>query len=162
LGPPFVLPVNCRNTKLIANHCAELIKTQSNSFRGVPDGDPPEFIRAKNFGEALRKAAEKIRQWCMPAAGGLKLSQTAVLVPSGTDAEWPQDFGAVKLTKNFDHWRANRGVLIATWSRFKGLEADAIVIIDKPDENPQIESRNQYVARSRAKHLLVVIEVSVI
>ena len=159
LGPPFVLPVNCRNTRLIANHCAELIKTPSNSFRGVPDGDPPEFIRAKNFGEALRKAAEKIRQWCMPAAGGLKLSQTAVLVPGGTDAEWPQDFGAVKLTKNFDHWRVNRGVLIATWSRFKGLEADAIVIIDKPESKPEVELRNQYVARSRAKHLLVVIEV---
>jgi len=30
-----------------------------------------------------------------------------------------------------------------------------------PDKNPEIESRNQYVARSRAKHLLVVIELGV-
>ena len=51
--------------------------------------------------------------------------------------------------------------MIAPWRRFKGLEADAIVIVeDASRRDDLIERANRYVARSRAKHLLVVIEVN--
>ena len=39
------------------------------------------------------------------------------------------------------------------------MEADAIVIIEMPDRDEGRERVNRYVARSRAKHLLSVIEV---
>jgi len=51
-------------------------------------------------------------------------------------------------------------VLITSWRRFKGLEADAVVIIEKlarTSDNARANA-NRYVARSRAKHLLTVIE----
>ena len=51
-------------------------------------------------------------------------------------------------------------MLITSWKRFKGLEADAVVIIEKPartGDNARANA-NRYVARSRAKHLLTVIE----
>ena len=51
-------------------------------------------------------------------------------------------------------------MLIASWHRFKGLEADAIVIIEVPGRDDARERVNKYVARSRAKHLLSVIEVA--
>ena len=47
---------------------------------------------------------------------------------------------------------------ISSWNRFKGLEADAIVIIETPGRDDARERVNRYVARSRAKHLLTVVE----
>ena len=63
------------------------------------------------------------------------------------------------LTRNFDQWRKNKGVLLASWSRFNGLEADAIVTIEIPGIDDGRENANRYVAHSRAKHLRTVIQV---
>lgn len=52
-------------------------------------------------------------------------------------------------------------MLLTSWKRFKGLEADAVATMEKP-ERPGDSDRanaNRYGARSRAKHLLTVIEV---
>ena len=62
-------------------------------------------------------------------------------------------------TTDFDEWRANKGVLISTWGRFKGLEADAVVILEPQSSAIEIDDSSRYVARSRAKHLLLIIEV---
>ena len=64
------------------------------------------------------------------------------------------------LTKELREWTEGNGVLITSWKRFKGLEADAVVIIEKPARNGDSAraNANRHVARSRAKHLLTVIE----
>ena len=77
-----------------------------------------------------------------------------------TVPEDPDRFGGVPLTRDLDEWRRGDAVLLDTWGRFKGLEADAIVLIETPMRNPKWRATNRYVARSRAKHLLTVIEVS--
>ena len=38
--------------------------------------------------------------------------------------DWPALFGAIPATKSFEEWGEDKGVLIASWHRFKGLEAD--------------------------------------
>ena len=43
--------------------------------------------------------------------------------------------------------------------KIQGLEADAVVILCVPSDEPD-DLMEQYVARSRAKHILVVIEVT--
>ena len=49
LGVAFELPVNCRNTVRIAEHCAELVK-QTNKVRDdAPIGDAPEFVRSQEY-----------------------------------------------------------------------------------------------------------------
>ena len=110
-----------------------------------------------NIRDAFRQAGKQVREWCMPNEGGLKPCQVAVLAPGNTERDWPTDFQTVRLTKDFDAWRNGKGVLTASWARFKGLEADAIVIVEleAPDNQGRI---NQYVARSRAKHLLTIIQ----
>ena len=62
------------------------------------------------------------------------------------------------LTENFDPRRAGRGVLLST-CRYKGLEADALVLtgIPKPDTRKYFSNADYYVAASRGKHLLTVI-----
>ncbi len=160
LGAPFQLPVNCRNTVRIAEHCANLVNQTNKVKDGAPIGDTPTLLSAPTMRDAFQLAGKTVREWCMPGAGGLKTSQVAVLVPSGSDKEWSLIFKTVTATSDFEKWRQDKGVLISPWRRFKGLEADAIVIVeDTSRRSDLIERANRYVARSRAKHLLVVIEV---
>ncbi|MEC9123745.1 MAG: hypothetical protein VX969_06315, partial [Verrucomicrobiota bacterium] len=78
--------------------------------------------------------------------------------PASQKEACPDKFGSVPMTPTFDQWRADEGVLFSSAKRFKGLEADAVVILCEPPEEPD-DLMEQYVARSRAKHVLVVIEV---
>jgi superfamily I DNA/RNA helicase len=81
-----------------------------------------------------------------------------VLAPSSEKGDCPDKFGSVPMTAKFDEWRKDEGVLLSSAKSFKGLEADAVVILCTPPEEED-ELMEQYVARSRAKHVLVVIEV---
>ena len=158
LGEPYELPENCRNTVRIAEHCASLVGQATRSRDGAPVGDEPEVVRVRTLADAFREAGRRVRNLCMPNLGGLRFSQIAVLAPGFSSNNWPAQFGAIPATKSFEEWREDKGVLIASWHRFKGLEADAIVTIETPVRNDARERVNRYVARSRAKHLLTVIE----
>jgi hypothetical protein len=159
LGRAFELPANCRNTVRIAEHCAGLVNQVNKVRDGAPIGDAPRFVRVANVRDAFQQAGKQVREWCMSNEGGLKPCQVAVLAPGNTERNWPTDFQTVHLTKDFEEWRNSKGVLIASWARFKGLEADAIVIVEMQAPDNAQERANRYVARSRAKHLLTVIQV---
>ena len=79
--------------------------------------------------------------------------------PGFSSDDWPAQFRAIPATRSFEEWGGDKGVLIASWHRFKGLEANAIVTIETPVRDDARERVNRYVARSRAKHLLAVIGV---
>ena len=158
-GQPYVLPENCRNTVRIAAHCASLLGHEPRSMDGAPKGDEPEIVQARTMGDAFREAGRRVRHLCMPNLGGLRMSQVAGLAPGFSVDDWPDQFGAIPATKSFEEWGEDKGVLIASWYRFKGLEADAVVIIETAATDEGKERVNRYVARSRAKHLLTVIEV---
>ena len=159
LGQPYELPVNCRNTVRIAAHCASLVGYDNQVRDGAPIGDEPEVVHARSLKDAFSEAGKRVRNLCMPNLGGLKMHQVAVLAPGFTEDKWPAHFQTIPLTKSFEQWRKDECVLIASWSRFKGLEADAIIIVETPTRNNDIrENANRYVARSRAKHLLTVIQ----
>ncbi|MBL8199867.1 MAG: NERD domain-containing protein [Chromatiales bacterium] len=160
LGSPYDLPVNCRNTVRIAEHCAALVGLENHSLDSAPIGDEPEVIQVASLQDAFKEAGKKVRSWCMPNAGGLKLAQVAVLAPGGTDRAWPRDFKTIAIARDLDKWRGSEGVLLTSWSRFKGLEADAIVLIEAPTADAEHEKANRYVARSRAKHLLTIVNVT--
>ena len=159
LGAPYELPENCRNTVRIAEHCASLVGQETRSRDGAPVGDEPEVVRVRTLADAFREAGRRVRNLCMPNLGGLRFSQVAVLAPGFSSDDWPDQFGTIPATQSFEEWGEDKGVLIASWHRFKGLEADAIVTIETPVRDDARERVNRYVARSRAKHLLTVIEV---
>lgn len=73
------------------------------------------------------------------------------------DTNWPAKIGNTPVVTNFDDWRAGKGVLRCNWRRFKGLEADAIVLTQSDRFLPPESDR--YVATSRAKHLLTVVSI---
>lgn len=158
LGTPCELSTNCRNTVRIAEHCAALVNQSNNARDGSPVGDAPEIVSVRTMHDGFAEAGRRVRAWCMPSAGGLKNSQVAVLAPGSSERGWPSDFQCIPITRDFDRWRKNAGVLLTSWSRFKGLEADAIVILETPAPDGGRETANRYVARSRAKHLLTIIQ----
>jgi hypothetical protein len=159
LGQPYDLPVNCRNTVRIARHCSNIVQQNIRVKAGAPDGDDPLIMKKKTLKEAFAEAGKQVRGWCMPRQGGLKMSQVAVLAPAYSEPLWPKDFQTIAGTRKFEEWRRAGGVLLTTWGRFKGLEADAVVIIEGQGSKSIREAANRYVAYSRAKHLLTVIEV---
>lgn len=159
LGVPYDLPVNCRNTVRIAEHCARLVDAAPRTKEGAPIGDEPQVFSAQGFSEALRDARRLVSAWTQPVTGQLRPSQIAILAPALHEARWPAVLGNVPLTRSFEKWRRNEAVLISSWARFKGLEADAIVVIESPGDGLSDNAAHRYVARSRAKHLLVIIEV---
>ena len=159
LGKPFMLPVNCRNTVKIAEYCASLVGQKGDVRAGAPIGEEPEKKNARSVDDAFKKAGKQIRTWCMADTGGLKYSQVAVLAPRETREMWPNDFLSVPVTEDFDEWRSNKGVLLSSWGRFKGLEADAVIILDTHSASSRVDDTDRYVACSRAKHFLVIIEV---
>ena len=162
LGPPYLLPTNCRNTVRIAAHCASLVGHDNQTRDDAPLGEEPEMVGAATVEDAVRAAGKRVRELCLGNLGGLKPSQVAVLAPASADGLWPAKFATIPLTRDFEEWRRDKGVLIATLGRFKGLEADAVVIVEAPIRNEARQTTSRYVARSRAKHLLTVIEAAAV
>ena len=120
----------------------------------------PKVVQARTMGDAFREAGRRV-QAALHAQPGRAGDVTGCGAGAGIQQRrvGQIEFGAIPATRSFDEWGEGRGVLIASWHRFKGLEADAIVIIETATRDEVRERVNRYVARSRAKHLLSVIEV---
>ncbi len=159
LAGPFVLPTNCRNTRLIARMCGEIIHETIDVHEEAPNGSAPKVVVAVSDADVVKRAREQVQEWCLRDRGNLSWSKVAILTTTDPGKEWPANFGNIPLTDNFDHWRAGKGVLLSTCRRFKGLEADALILagIPKPDTKKYFSNADYYVAASRGKHLLTVI-----
>ena len=162
LNSRYGLSTVCRNTKRIADHCAELIGAESRTRLNAPKGEHPAVRQFETMSDALDEVRSRVRKLCTSTQGGLSLSQVAVLAPRKTESLWPSRFGKeIPATQSIDSWRGNRGVLVATPHQFKGLEVDVVFVITKPlDGSDSRTMTENYVARSRAKHMLFVIEVA--
>lgn len=160
LGETFFLPTNCRNTQHIARHCAEIIEIELETHPNSPKGSTPVQKTAKNLEEAIRTASKQVGQWATPSGGNLRPDQIAILIGPGTTSnKWPDKIGNIPVTEDFEKWRSNQGILRCSWQRFKGLEADALVITQ--DSSKNLPKADRYVATSRAKHLLTIISIGV-
>ena len=94
-------------------------------------GDEPVLVRAWTVQNASRKAGQQVLRHCQPGQGGLARSQVSVLGPSASGVTLPTRFGAGPLTQELQEWNAGKGVLITVLKHYKGLEANAVVIIEK-------------------------------
>lgn len=165
LDKPFPLSTNCRNTRAIAEYCGAILNIQIRVREDAPVGGNPRILTAANRAGMIALTERQVLEWCMPGHGGMSPSQVAILTPSEPDdpsPHWPSDFKGIKLTKGFQHWRQGKGVLLESWRRFKGLEADALVIAGVDDRFVEQKAgiADHYVACSRAKHILTIIKLA--
>ena len=159
LSGPYFLPTNCRNTRKIADFCAEILEFESVVHPAAPEGEQPSEVSKRDLTEVIQHTRRVVQNWCLEGRGGLQPQRVAILTPWDNHAKWPEKFGNLKVVRDFAAWRAGKGVLLATHRRFKGLEADALVLagVPEPGSSKYYSKADHYVASSRAKHLLEVV-----
>ncbi len=152
------MPVNCRNTRAIAEECAQVIGRLVPIRDEAPAGSPPEKVTVDTADAQWKTADDQVRKW---SAAGLKPRQIAVLTAGKPEAgcvHGRAKIGNLPITTELDAWRKDQGVLITSSRKFQVLEADAIVLTDvPPNYGPGYGKEHHYVACSRAKHLLTVV-----
>ena len=138
-SPPITLRENCRNSAQIAEHCANLVGTSyKSSIQPMINQEALKICKVKNIKQAFSRTGKIVRKLCVSAKGPLSYSQIVVLAPKSSKIagniyrQWPTEFKSVPITQDPNDWRNNQGVLIITAHSFKGLEADAVIMISKP------------------------------
>jgi hypothetical protein len=154
----YSLPTNCRNTRRIATTCGRIRGVEIGVRREAPDGVDPK-VEVVSPGDRQRVTCEKqIRDWLN--AGRLKPNQVAVLSPrrqASSSLAGVKSLGGYPIVEALSDWKDGKGILFSTIRAFKGLEADALVVIDVSGYSPAMTQADFYVACSRAKHLLTVL-----
>ncbi len=160
LGTPFVLPCNCRNTQNISRLCSMTIGRDIRVKPGTPEGRKPETYVADNP-EAQKQAVARCLKTWLSGAGSLTPKHIVILSPGSPAQSSLRNFtslSGVRLTDDLTAWRENQGVLLTSVRKFKGLEADAVILFDVSKEtDASLNWNTLYVAISRAKHLLTII-----
>lgn len=154
----FRLNVNCRNTRMIHTESLRFIDADIVSSPAVPEGIAPLVVSTSE--EELRLTVDGVlKQW--RADYRLQPRQIAILSSKRQEnTAFSQELRIAGLTITDDPslWRNDGGVLFSTITAFKGLEADAVVLLV---DNAITDRLDSYVATSRAKHLLAIVNVTV-
>jgi hypothetical protein len=152
---PFYLTSNCRNT-------APIHEAGYSFYQGIPI-DPPELLGQDVIWTGLDKVeaqadavAKRVHQWVH--VEGLKPEDVVVLVakrPKGFVYELlKQRTEAAGVEWTFEVHGKAKCVLVDTVSRFKGLEAQAVILWVGDDIVDESHWETSYVGTTRAKTLL--------
>lgn len=150
----FSLIHNCRNTVEINGAANRITPEQVPSMPGMPQGAPPE-IRACGGGEPMATAAwTAVDKWLTEELSVAILSP--YIIANSCMASMPSAFGKT-LALTLAESRLPNRVLFSTVKKFKGLEADAVVIVDVGPGFVDVGDGNElYVACTRGKSRLAV------
>jgi ATP:corrinoid adenosyltransferase len=164
----FVLQDNCRNTKQVAILCNKILKSagvdvDQESVNFLPEGNTPRLFRWESSGDRKSEAMAQIQQW---KSEKLSFNQVVVLSPwqekncLGIGQE-DKTIDGIPFTRNLDTWRKGKACLFETIKGFKGLEADAVILVDLTEINTGFTLQDAYIACSRAKHELLIIPANI-
>jgi hypothetical protein len=158
LHGPVSLLRNCRNTRRISQRCGKIVNEEFLPFEQTPEGEDVRELSEASLKDVIKAVRDQVLQWT-EKGGRLKPNQIAILTPQEPGGDWPKQFGTIPLGDDFDRWRRGECILLSSHRRFKGLEADALILADVPASDPkkQFSTADFYVACSRAKHKLTVI-----
>ncbi len=148
------LRTNCRNTRRIAARLSELVPNCATTRPEAPEGE--EVVRAsapntEGMLEVIRKTLHNLLN-----EGQINPERTVILSPRlpETSDVWRQRvFGNWSLRRHEDAPAPNT-VRFSSLHRFKGLEADAVILCEVKPTAPGCSPLHLYVASSRARHIL--------
>lgn len=148
-GAPYTLDTNCRNTAQIARRVADVFGT-AEATRGV-DGPEPGFTPINSPAQvpkALGQLVVRLLDKENMAARDLVILSTMKRLVEGLRG---QELAGVTFVE-----AGGKGVVVETVHRFKGLEADAVILV--LDDIASTEDRAlAYVGMSRARVFLQVL-----
>ncbi|MBX3271024.1 MAG: transposase zinc-binding domain-containing protein [Sandaracinaceae bacterium] len=147
--PTLILDVNCRNTAPIAMKVAAVFEDHATCLGA--DGQAPVFVEASS--EASQLSVVTQMTYRMLGEGHLRPDQIVVLSDSRTFIDRLRE----RLAGDEPFVGLNgHGVVAETIHRFKGLEADAIIVV-LTESSPDHLLPLAYVGLSRARAMLVVV-----
>lgn len=146
---------NCRNTKAIVTHLNELIPSEMIAFEQSPEGQPVTI----HFSDtpdaqlaAIRKDLEKL------VKEGVPPGQIVVLIDcplKDSAVAQMQQIGKCKVSWMGRSYRSDaRDIQITTIESFKGLEAEAVLVVLSETSTPDTALPKLYTQASRASLLL--------
>lgn len=153
----LVLNINCRNTFSIADTSGKPISVEPKVKNKGVKGDMPKFYICDDKVAGLKKLSVLIDQY---RNNGYAYNQICILTVKTETTSFLQ--GVEKIgNHSIKTTRGNSNVLFTTARKFKGLEADAIIIIDADADTFADEEGKRlfYVGASRAKHYLDIVFV---
>ena len=156
------LRINCRNTRVILEWIQDALGADL-GVRGAGDGPAVRVCTAADRRDSAERAAREIGE--LVDVGGLAPGSVTILspfnLPDSSVAGLPDD--AVGRIRRLDEYSMRRlpgdKVGFARIEEFKGLENEAIVVVDLPLPAcvPEGNEAAHYVAMSRARSVLSVI-----
>jgi hypothetical protein len=147
---------NCRNTERIAAHAFGRIGMTPKLKPGTPEGTPVRELVCDTDHEMVDAVRKTLHQ--LVSEEKLDTSRIVVLSPRGAQASpaWrARKLGNLTLVE-FPQRPGPREVAFASLQRFKGLEADAVILCDVKENDPACGPAHMYVGTSRARHVLVI------
>jgi len=156
----FDLPINCRNTRAIADWCANIVSISSGVCSGAPEGLAVTVDISGNEDVRRAQVEKLISAWLTKEK--IDPQRIAILSPCRPERGClgkVASIAGVPLTSDIAEWQCGKSVLLTTIRSFKGLEADALVMIDlpKPGSKRVFGTADFYVGCSRAKSVLHLI-----
>jgi hypothetical protein len=154
---PHVLSWNCRNTARIARWCAEQVKAEVELHPDAPEGEPVEEIRCANDAAVVDAVRKLLHRYVVE--GRLSSDRVVVLSthnPTRSVLSHHRKLGGLTLVSPEEKREANQ-VRFTSLQRFKGLEADVVILVDVEPEERTSSPMHLYVGASRARHRLAVV-----
>lgn len=151
----YRLRLNCRNTKQIAT-ATSLFTTLPIAESLRTDGPDISDLWFRDAGDQARRARKVLERWL---AGGLNPEQIVILSPRVWAQSVVRDLGRVGGKQVVDLAAGTRGgdqIAFSTIAGFKGLEAEAVLLLDLHDLDSSRALLDLYVGASRAKAFLAL------
>lgn len=158
LETPFLLSRNCRNTLTIARFLQELSEDSAvRTTTRAPVGESPRLVPGESP-EELRTAVLRILD-DLCSSGGLSPQRVVVLSCCSAERSLLNSvdrLGSHKFCHNQFPPPDDR-VLVTSILKYKGLEADAVIITDLDPGSRAFSRKLLYVGASRARHRLYLV-----
>jgi len=155
---PVTLKWNCRNTIRIARYCSGVLEQDATTRPDAPEGLPVTEQEVRSRDQMVETVRKLLHRYVNEE--GIPPEKIAVL--TGRSLKRSAVKKAGKLGNHeliqLGNKRKPNSVLISTLHRFKGLEADVVIVCDIDRSSKRFDPKELYVAASRAKHVLAVIE----
>lgn len=155
IGKPFLLNHNCRNTQKICQNLERYTDYDIKSAK-VPEGHEITEYYSKEPTQRLRWLSKILHHLINDQ--GLRNDQVVVL--GGHDPEktcLPSNGRVGAFAVGRGATELCNGVEYQTYLKFKGCEADAVILLDVDYDDTRWSRRGLYTSISRAKHLLYII-----
>ncbi|MFZ2865107.1 MAG: NERD domain-containing protein [Ignavibacteriaceae bacterium] len=157
LGDPFLLNKNCRNTKKIFNELKKFASMEIRISDEAPEGTDIILCELKDKSQLRNKLSQILHN--LISNQNLKEKQIVILGThrlNNTSLGGDRSIGKFTIVEN--GFADTNTVPYYTCMKYKGLEADVIILLDYEDERWENDAV-KYTAISRAKHMLYILKV---